>query len=193
MPKIVDHDERRREIVAVTKEIILRGGFEAATMRSIASTAGFANGALKHYFRSKESIVAAVFDEVLAEMTEVIGPGTDDPSLDGLRHHLEAMLPLDEPRITAGRVLLALWEYAMSDDELAKRYREHVADWRAALVAKLAACRAAGTITVATPDEDLASELMNVTIGANVLSLISPMGSLIESYERYIDSFIARM
>ena len=193
MPKIVDHDERRREIVAVTKEIILRGGFEAATMRSIASTAGFANGALKHYFRSKESIVAAVFDDVLAEMTEVIGPGIDDTSLDGLRHHLEAMLPLDESRITAGRVLLALWEYAMSDDELAERYREHVADWRATLVAKLAACRASGTITVATPDEDLVLELMNVTIGANVLSLISPMGALIESYERYIDSFIARM
>lgn len=193
MPRIVDHDERRREIVAVTKEIILRGGFEAATMRSIASTAGFANGALKHYFRSKESIIASVFDDVFASMSEAVDPGLADTSLRGLRSHLEAVLPLDERRITDGRVLLALWEYAMSDQELAARYQQHVDTWRLSLTQMLARCRAAGTIRTSTSDEELASELISVTVGAHVLSLMAPMGTLVESYARYVDSFIARM
>ena len=70
MPKIIDHDQRRRDIVEVAKSIILKGGFEAATMRSIAAEAGFANGALKHYFPGKESIVAATFETILQQMSE---------------------------------------------------------------------------------------------------------------------------
>ncbi|WP_203236978.1 TetR family transcriptional regulator [Nocardia panacis] len=37
MPKIIDHDQRRRDIVEVAKRLIIEGGFEAATMRSIVS------------------------------------------------------------------------------------------------------------------------------------------------------------
>ena len=88
MPKIIDHDQRRRDIVEVAKSIILKGGFEAATMRSIAAEAGFANGALKHYFPGKESIVAATFETILQQMSEAVqehhgrfgGEGHDGPS-----------------------------------------------------------------------------------------------------------------
>ncbi|MGH3589106.1 MAG: TetR/AcrR family transcriptional regulator, partial [Pseudonocardia sp.] len=96
MPKIIDHDQRRREIVEVAKKLIIQGGFEAATMRSIVAEAGFANGALKHYFASKDSIIAATFQSVLAEMNERVGES--DPALgpaEALRHYVEATLPLD--------------------------------------------------------------------------------------------------
>ncbi|MBA4102389.1 MAG: TetR/AcrR family transcriptional regulator, partial [Arthrobacter sp.] len=36
MPKIVDHDERRLELVDATWRIIARQGLEGATMREIA-------------------------------------------------------------------------------------------------------------------------------------------------------------
>ncbi len=108
MPKIIDHDQRRREIVEVAKRLIIGGGFEAATMRSIAAAAGFANGALKRYFPSKDSIIAATFQSVLQTMNERIG--ACDPSggpAEELRHYLEAALPLDGYRIESARVLLA--------------------------------------------------------------------------------------
>lgn len=192
MPKVVDHDERRQEIVAVTREIILNGGFEAATMRSIAAAAGFANGALKHYFPSKESIVSSVFDSVLADIEGAVSQSSDQ-TLEGLRGYLEAILPLDEARITAGRVLLALWEYSMSDEQLAMRYRSHISEWQDALVERLAAVRAAGEIKTITKDDDLAAELISVTAGANVLSLMFPMGEMIARYQLYIDSFMQRL
>ncbi len=45
MPKVIDHDQRRRDIIDVTWKLIVKGGIEAATMREIAAEAGFANGA----------------------------------------------------------------------------------------------------------------------------------------------------
>jgi AcrR family transcriptional regulator len=194
MPKIIDHDERRREIIDVTKDVILHGGFEAATMRSIASAAGFANGALKHYFPSKESIVAGVFDSVLAEMVQASRTmPADRPAVEQLKDYIELLLPLDEDRIAAGRVLLALWEYSMSDEALAIRYRQHLDDWRAVLLGLFSEARAQGDIRTSTPDEQLAQELMSVTVGANVLSLMFPSGQYIDEYSRYADTFMSRV
>ena len=194
MPKIIDHDERRREIIDVTKDVILHGGFEAATMRSIASAAGFANGALKHYFPSKESIVAGVFDSVLAEMVQASRTmPADRPAVEQLKDYIELLLPLDEDRIAAGRVLLALWEYSMSDEALAIRYRQHLDDWRAVLLGFFSEARAQGDIRTSTPDEQLAQELMSVTVGANVLSLMFPSGQYVDEYGRYADTFMSRV
>ena len=194
MPKIIDHDERRREIIDVTKDVILHGGFEAATMRSIASAAGFANGALKHYFPSKESIVAGVFDSVLAEMVQASRTmPADRPAVEQLKDYIELLLPLDEDRIAAGRVLLALWEYSMSDEALAIRYRQHLDDWRAVLLGLFSEARAQGDIRTSTPDEQLAQELMSVTVGANVLSLMFPSGQYVDEYGRYADTFMSRV
>ncbi|MGO2985400.1 MAG: TetR/AcrR family transcriptional regulator, partial [Brevibacterium aurantiacum] len=61
MPKIVDHDQRRRDLVEATLRIILRQGLAGATMRDIATEAGFANGAMKSYFASKSDLLAATY------------------------------------------------------------------------------------------------------------------------------------
>ncbi|WP_110588443.1 TetR/AcrR family transcriptional regulator [Microbacterium suaedae] len=194
MPKVIDHDERRREIVAVAKRLILRGGFEAATMRSIAAEAGFANGALKHYFPGKDSIVAATFESVLDEITTVVGQATkaEDPG-ERLREFVFALLPRDADNIAAGRVLLALWEYAMSNEDLADLYRRHLTQWEESFVDLLQAAYDAGEIETPPPYERLAAEHIAVTIGATVVNLMFPGGERIPDYDAYVKGFIARL
>ncbi|WP_439902542.1 TetR/AcrR family transcriptional regulator [Microbacterium azadirachtae] len=194
MPKIIDHDQRRREIVEVAKGIILKGGFEAATMRSIAAEAGFANGALKHYFPGKESIVAATFETVLhehdlwlqASISAELGPE------EMLRQVLVGTLPSGRDEIASGRVLLALWEYAMSNESLAELYQVHLARWRSMLVERMEAARDAGAIR----DQDyiaMANEFISVAVGATVINLMYPDGDRIPDYQAYIDRFLARL
>ncbi|MBH5338453.1 TetR/AcrR family transcriptional regulator [Streptomyces pactum] len=188
MPKVIDHDQRRREIVAVAKKLIIQGGFEAATMRSIVAEAGFANGALKRYFPNKDAIVAATFQSVLAEMNEKMSAG--DPVTDpreALRHDVEATLPLDRYRIDSARVLLALWEHSVANEELAALYREHLHDWRRRLAERIAAARGKGESVDAPAVAERAGEVMSVTIGANVTSLMFPDGALIPEYRAYVD------
>ncbi|WP_223586815.1 TetR/AcrR family transcriptional regulator [Microbacterium sp. OVT16B] len=194
MPKIIDHDQRRRDIVEVAKSIILKGGFEAATMRSIAAEAGFANGALKHYFPGKESIVAATFETILEQMAEGVAADTAESASaeDALRGWLEATIPRDAEQIAAGRVLLALWEYAMSNESLAELYRSHLANWRTSLIARMEAARDEGAIR----EQDYtaaANEYISVAVGATVINLMYPDGDRVADYQAYIDQFLARL
>jgi AcrR family transcriptional regulator len=194
MPKIIDHDQRRRDIVEVAKSIILKGGFEAATMRSIAAEAGFANGALKHYFPGKESIVAATFETVLQEISEGVQAAGEEPvSADAaLQGFLQATIPRDRDQIASGRVLLALWEYAMENESLADLYRGHLGAWRASLIARMEAARDEGSIR----DQDfvpLANEFISAAVGATIINLLYPAGDRLADYQTYIEQFLARL
>ena len=59
MPKIVDHELRRQELLAATWRVIARTGIVGVTTREIAREAGFSTGVLAHYFADKEDILAA--------------------------------------------------------------------------------------------------------------------------------------
>ncbi|MDA3630755.1 TetR/AcrR family transcriptional regulator [Saccharopolyspora oryzae] len=195
MPKIIDHDQRRREIVEVAKKLIIEGGFEAATMRSIVAAAGYANGALKRYFPSKDSIIAATFQSALAEMGDRIreqGPEPDEP-VAALRRYVEAVMPLDKYRIDAARILLALWEHSVSNAELAELYRDHLRTWRGRLAELIAAARGKGEPVDAPAVTALAGEVINASIGANVTCLMYPDGALVPEHRAYVDRFMRRI
>lgn len=204
MPKVIDHDERRREIIEVAKSIILKGGFEAATMRSIAAEAGFANGALKHYFDGKDAIVAATFQSALDDyetgleerglIPGVAAPTAEEQSAyDRLREFLRLTLLSDTDGSGNGRVLLALWEYAMSNEDLAELYRTHLSNWQAKIVALMEAARDEGSISAGLPYGALADEFVTVGIGVTVVVLIQLDGGRLPDYEAYIDGFLARL
>ncbi|NUT98979.1 MAG: TetR/AcrR family transcriptional regulator [Saccharothrix sp.] len=191
MPKVIDHAQRRREIIEVAKRLIAEGGFEAATMRSIVTAAGFANGALKHYFAGKDEIIAATFESVLAETTHQLS-SMDVPAgpVDALRSFIAAVMPLDAHRITSARVLLVLWEHSVANPDLARRYRDLLTTWRAELVARVTTAWAGAS---AAEVEVLADEIISATIGANVASLMYPVGELVDRYRAYVESVVQRI
>jgi AcrR family transcriptional regulator len=194
MPKVIDHDQRRREIVDVAKKLICEHGFDAVTMRSIVSEAGFANGALKHYFPSKDSIIAATFESVLGETEQRLA--AVDPALspqDALRVVVEAALPLDKQRIASARMLLALWERSMSDAELGAQYRRLLNSWQTDLAQRVSAARGQGEKGSAPAVRVLVDEVMAVTIGAHVASLMYPPGKLIARYRTYAAELAERV
>src|SRR5262252_380065 len=57
MPKIVDHDQRRRELAQAAWNVIADSGIDGATTREIAREAGFSTGVLAHYFERKDDIL----------------------------------------------------------------------------------------------------------------------------------------
>lgn len=192
MPKIIDHDQRRSDIVDVTWDLIVRGGIEAATMREIAAAAGFANGALKLYFPSKEDIIAATYERALDMMRQYV-------ELDGLRG-LTALreicvssMPIDEERITAGRVLLVFWQMSLGNRRMHDKYLEHVREWRGLLHRFLAEGREDGDIVTATPDEQIVDEIVLLNAGANVMSLVAGEFSTIDLQHRHLESLLDRL
>ena len=63
MPKIVDHNRYRQELLAQCLSLFARSGFRALTMRQIATGLGVSTGTLYHYFPNKESIFVQLVEE----------------------------------------------------------------------------------------------------------------------------------
>jgi len=57
MPKIVDHDAYREELLEKCFNLFSRKGFHNVSMREICKEAGVSTGTLYHYFPSKEQIL----------------------------------------------------------------------------------------------------------------------------------------
>lgn len=193
MPRLIDHDERRNHIIDVTWNLIVEGGIEAATMREIAAKAGFANGALKHYFASKDMIVESTFERAMS-MVEGYSAVTDAArGVEALHKLCLATLPLDEERVTAGRVLLTYWEMSLSNEHMRSVYSDFLGTWRGKLARYLAEGREDGDIVTQTPDDVLVDEMVLLTAGAQVMTLVGPRYTSTDLIRRHLDTFMERL
>lgn len=57
MPRIVDHAQRRREIVTAVWAVIATGGIEAVSLRTVAAEANVSVGRIQHYFATKDELL----------------------------------------------------------------------------------------------------------------------------------------
>jgi AcrR family transcriptional regulator len=169
VPKIVDHDERRLELVDATWRIIARLGIEGATMREIALEAGFANGALKPYFPTKDTLLEFAFGHVFNRTNRRIARVTEGKSgLSALRAFCLEVLPLDEERVNEARIVIPFWQKAINDPQKAEIHQQSMKEWLAAIRRYLAEARKAGDVSTAVDDATLASQLLNMLLGAQI-------------------------
>lgn len=192
MPKIVDHDERRLELVDATWRIIAKLGIEGATMREIATEAGFANGALKPYFPTKDTLLAFAFSHVFNRTNQRIEAVTAGKSgIAALRAFCVEVLPLDEERINEARIVIPFWQKAVNDPAKAAIHRESMEQWHAALLGHLAEARKSGAVTTAVDDDALAGQLLNMLLGAQIWAALAPEGRTDLGLNEQLEAFLA--
>ena len=194
MPKIVDHDQRRIEIVEAVWRIIARGGFAAATMREIAAEAGFANGGLKHYFAGKDELLAAAFQHTFFRINEraahAIGNTT---GADAVRLLCLEMLPLDAERAVECRVAVAFWDRAASSKQLMKIYADSTTIWRVWMEGEFARSRLLRQIGGDIPDHQLVDELLALIAGLKVVPLLDAAATIADRQLQVIEEFFERL
>lgn len=61
---------RRQALIEATLDCIAEGGPQAATVRAIAARAGVTPGLIRHYFSSKEELVARAHEALMSGLTE---------------------------------------------------------------------------------------------------------------------------
>jgi AcrR family transcriptional regulator len=192
LPKIVNHDERRMELVDATWRIIARQGLEGATMREIAMEAGFANGALKPYFPTKDTLLEFAFSHVFnrtnQRIAEVI-PG--QTGLAALRAFCLEVLPLDEERINEARIVIPFWQKAVNDPQKARIYQQSMAEWLTTIRRYLQEARDAGDVSTAVDDTSLAGQLLNMLLGAQIEAALAPAGQVGPGLGEQLEGFFA--
>lgn len=191
MPKIVDHDERRLELVDATWRIIARLGIEGATMREIALEAGFANGALKPYFPTKDMLLTFAFRHVFNRTNERIAEVTAGKAgIEALRAFCVEVLPLDSERVNEARIVVPFWQKAINDPEKAAIHRESMDQWHAAIVAHLAQARTRGDVRAAVDDSAVAGHLLNMLLGAQIAAALTPDGQADPGLNDQLEAFL---
>jgi AcrR family transcriptional regulator len=71
MPKIVDHEKYRDELLNQSFELFARRGYEI-TMRELARELGISTGTLYHYFKSKEEIFKQMMEYISRKQVEIL-------------------------------------------------------------------------------------------------------------------------
>jgi AcrR family transcriptional regulator len=105
VPKIVDAEARRQEVVQAVFRIIASDGLERASLREVADEAGLAVGSVRHYFSSSDELLvfsfAAVIDRIAGRLesamtvVEAEPPGSSGQQA-AVLNLLGQFLPLDE-------------------------------------------------------------------------------------------------
>ncbi|MDX6744118.1 TetR/AcrR family transcriptional regulator [Actinocorallia sp. A-T 12471] len=194
MPKLVDHSARRREIIHATWRLIAEHGIDGATMREIAREAGFANGALTHYFEGKDDLLRASFEFVYEETNSRIGAAMGDATgLAALRLFCLEVLPLDQTRLLEAKIVLPFWGRTTADPVLSAVNARAMAVWRGWILGYLGQAAEEGDIPDGTELEPLVDELLSALLGAQVVAVMEPQRWDGGRQLRMLDTLLARL
>ncbi|HUJ05748.1 MAG TPA: TetR/AcrR family transcriptional regulator [Streptosporangiaceae bacterium] len=140
MPKIVDWDAKRDEILSATWRVIARDGIAGATIRAIAREADCSRGILGHYFDGKADILGSALVMSHRRVAQRMAAGAVGQfGLDALRIVMLEALPLDERRDLEAQIEISFWGRALGNpalrdlqnrefDRLRERLRGHLAE-----------------------------------------------------------------
>ncbi|RGA00179.1 TetR family transcriptional regulator [Microbispora triticiradicis] len=194
MPKIVNHEERRGEVVAAARRIILRDGIEAATTRAIAKEAGYSNGVLTHYFADKDEILLSALEashrRIADRLREKLSGRT---GLAALRELLLDNVPLDGERAGETGLEVGFWGRCLTSPALLEVQRREAAELRYVVTSLLRSAAEAGEIRTNEDPEDVAERLLALVDGLSVHRLLYPANVTAERLERLLLREIDRL
>ena len=103
--------------------VILRDGVEGVSVRNVAAEAGWSTGALRHYFGTKEELLASatqLLDERVRRRIE--GKHHGDTPREAARSVLSEILPLDAERRADGALWFAFAARSLVDPRVAEEH-----------------------------------------------------------------------
>jgi AcrR family transcriptional regulator len=175
MPKIVDHEQRRRELGHAVWRVIRRDGVDHASVRAVAEEAGWSPGALRHYFASQSELLAfamrLVVERIETRLAALDRSAEPRRSVEQVLHEL---LPLDDERRAENEVWLAFTARALIDRGLRAQHDEIHDALHQACAAALETLAAAGRANTERATELQAERLHALVDGLAVHTALRP-------------------
>jgi DNA-binding transcriptional regulator YbjK len=142
MPKIVDHDERRRVIVEALWRVVARDGAHEVSVRHVAAEAGMPKSSIGHYVGTMPQLMGLAVDQLIEANTDyVLTLDLLELDADKVTEALFTLVPVSERRRQMSGVWLLLASQAGADPEFAEvlhRLNESVSEGLSDLLSGLA-------------------------------------------------------
>lgn len=173
MPVFVDHEERRRLVIAVASRLIAEAGLEAVTVRDVAEAADCSTAIVSHYFRNKRELLLLTYYSSIdaSQMRCDRALAADGADLKG---YVAELMPLDEQRIIEWKIWLAFWARAVSDQEIADMQRDCVVRARRGIHGVLQKLERLDVLAAGLDLEDEARRTLTSIMGLAVQVMFDP-------------------
>lgn len=139
MPKVVDHDQRRRRIASAVLRIAASDGVPAATLRRVAAESGVPMSTIQYYFSSTQAMLEFALQMQETNKAQRIDARVRAEWENGPRAVLEGIfdevLPLDPERLRETAVGTAYYVAWHHDEALKARLLQDIPAARAGLAA----------------------------------------------------------
>ncbi|WP_051198353.1 TetR/AcrR family transcriptional regulator [Bifidobacterium sp. AGR2158] len=167
MPKIVDHEERRQQIIDAFLTLVERGrGLDAASSRALAAQLGVSNSLLWRYFDDMDAIVERAYREVVARTNARIERGiAGRRGLDAVHALIDELMPVTSVSQAEARIVVAYWAAKVRDR---RSYVEPHNCWRVKLVDFLEQACELGEVADDCPVQVLADAVVDIVDNAQV-------------------------
>jgi AcrR family transcriptional regulator len=175
MPKKVDHDARREELVLAAWRVIAARGIDEVTIREIARESGYSSGVLAHYFENKDDLLAHALRLSHTRIQKRYDAELGAPAAaDALKGILLDNLPLDEQRELETRIEMSFWARALRNEALHEIQQQESETLRALLRELVENAQKEGTVSTEHEMEDVIELLGAVIDGVSLHALLYP-------------------
>lgn len=125
MPRMVNHEKKRKSIAEAAWSIIKKEGIEKASIRRVATEAGMSAGALRHYFSTKDEMLLFIMDYYLEEgKKRSQSKSWSDTPLQAVAAVLLELVPIDEEKKIETSVWWILALQSLTSDTLKEKKDE---------------------------------------------------------------------
>lgn len=180
--------KRRDEIVTAAADIIARKGLHELSLKGIETQCNMSRGQLTYYFKSKEDILLAVFDRMLAGMVreaittaerDGVAPPGEGQVLDRVRHGLGRMMAGQGPERTELHSLIHTFLAQVHNPEYRRKLAAANAGWRQHVAADITT--SVGNAPLPVPAPVVASIIMALFQGLGGQLAVDP-----EAFDRQV-------
>jgi len=175
MPKVVDWDARRDEVLAATWRVIARHGLAGTTVRKIAREAGYSAGVLAHYFSDKQDILGSALVLSHRRVGERMARSAAGlAGLAALRVVMLEALPLDPQRLLEAEIEVSFWGRSLGSPELAALQNAEFEKLWSRLRTVLLDAERLGELAAETDIEEATHRLVALIDGLSVEAVLYP-------------------
>jgi AcrR family transcriptional regulator len=194
VPKEVDHVARRRELADAACTVIARNGLAGTTLAHVADESGWSIGSIRHYFPTKDELVASALWRVGERVDERIRRGTaGGMTLGDLRLAATELLPLDATRREEALVHLAFLAEVAVTPELGEAAEGAAQRLQEPLAARLAHLVQAGDLPARLDPEHEAARLRVLLDGLRLQLITTPRQTTVKWALTVLDDHLAAL
>lgn len=178
MPKVVDHQQRRREIADVVSRIARERGLQGVTFREVAGEADVSVALVQHYFGSKESLLFGTleiqsqrFADLIATRLDKLATGVNP--MERLRVIVASFIPADEESRSAMLLYHSFAGAALTDANLRRAEAFRNAEGLIAAIShELLAAQESGKLRSELDPDTEATTILSLVLGLSLAALL---------------------